>query len=225
MNEPNVVLMSLWRNDEGRKVSERIGHLLGKTYPNLRWVWVVGDSTDKTEMVLRAAAELEPRIEIVRYDSEIEGNDPDTRLRRLSLTANAGLDCVREGDDYWVIHESDIVTPNDLIERFLATEKCPIAGWPMYKSMFYDTWAYRQNGVKFSNAQVRPEGLIEMDSVGTCWMFHAEDLRSGVRASTGAAVELCNKLRELGRHIWVDPSIEVRQPADLMVPHEHSKTI
>lgn len=225
MLEPRVVLMSLWRNDEHRSLAMRIGHLLGKTYPNLRWVWVVGDSHDHTEQMLRDVAELEHRVEVVRFDSGLLGDDPEVRLQCLSLTANAGFDCVRADDDYWLIHESDIVSPPNLVELFLATGKCPVAGWPKLGELFYDTWAYRKEGVKFSNTTPKPDGLVEMDSVGTCWMFQAEDLRAGLRIESGAAVELCNRLRERGRQIWVDPQIEVVQPIELWVAQRHSKVV
>ena len=52
---PKVVLLSLWRDDTGRHLEARVAHLLGKTYPALRWLWVVGDSADGTEDALRAA--------------------------------------------------------------------------------------------------------------------------------------------------------------------------
>lgn len=228
-NLPRVVMMSLWRNDAQRQLDERVAHLLGKSYPNLRWVWVVGDCDDDTEKRLYdwAIKKIDKDIEIVRHDTAVIGNEPSIRLRRLSLTANAGLDRVRPDDDYWLIHESDIRSPVDLVERFLETNKCPVAGWPWLGDdefrCFYDTWAYRIGGKHLDNVTLKPAEGFYADSVGTVWMCHAEDLRAGVRCESAATVELCNKLRERGREIWVEPNIEVVQPYDLWVPQKAPK--
>ena len=230
---PRVMMMSLWRNDAGRRLDERIEHLLSKNYPNLRWVWVVGDSEDGTESALREIAKSNLMIEVVRADTGIEGSEPHDRLRRLSQSASVGLDQARLQDRYIVVHESDIISPVDVVERLLATGKCPVAGWPVLTcqdgtKIFYDTWAYRREGVKFSNTLpyhfcYRADELFQVDSVGTVWMFHAQDARAGVRCEKLAAVELCRKLKELGRTIWVDPTLEVFQRPDLWVPQPHPK--
>jgi len=234
MDNPRVMMLSLWRNDEGRQLPDRIAQLLLKSYPELRWVWVVGDSADGTEERLRRVARTVKGIEVVKADTGIVGDEPGTRMRRLSLTASAGLDRVRPEDDYVLIHESDIISPHDLVERLLATGKCPVAGWPVLGGqsggIFYDTWAYRKDGRKFSNEPphhpaYRPDQLFEVDGVGTVWMFHAEDVRAGVRCEALAAVELCQKLRARGRRIWVDPTLVVVQPLDLLIPHAHPKEV
>lgn len=229
------MMMSLWRDDVGRRLVERMGHLLSKSYPFLRWVWVVGDSSDETERYLQDAVWVysgQAAIEVVRADTGISGSEPPERMLRLSRSASAGLDRVRPEDDYVIIHESDILSPPNLVERFLATGKCPVAGWPVLgdpsTGAFYDTWAYRKDGHKFSNsppyhASYQPDRPFEVDGVGTVWMFHADDVRAGVRCETLAAVELCQKLRARGREIWVDPTIVVVQPRDLLIPHMHPK--
>src|SRR5690242_9713161 len=73
---PNVVIASMWRNDEDRHLNERVRNLLWKTYPKLRWVWVVGDSSDGTEQALRHIIDnADPRhqgkITLVHYDTDI----------------------------------------------------------------------------------------------------------------------------------------------------------
>src|SRR5688500_12272074 len=115
-------MLSLWRNDSQRHLDRRVNHLLSKTYPRLRWVWVVGDETDDTEARLRK--HWHGLIEFVRGDTRIGGDDPPERMRRMSLAASAGLAAVRSTDDYVVIHESDLISPPDVVERFLATGRC-----------------------------------------------------------------------------------------------------
>lgn len=220
----NVVIMSLWKNDQRRNLTGRIEHLLSKTYPALRWVWVVGDSQDDTERILMEAALIHSNIEVVRWDTGITAEDSNSRVLRLSQTANAGLDCVRRDDDYWIIHESDLISPPDLVERFLATGKCPIAGWVTLGpgGVFYDTWAYRRNGAMLSNSTPRPAELFELDSVGSVWMMHAEDVRAGMRCERKAVLDLCRQMKAAGRRFWCDPGIDIIQPKELWESRTHA---
>jgi hypothetical protein len=218
----------MFMNDAGRNLLGRLDHLTEKTYPNLRWVWLVGDSSDHTEDIIRFYTERTMLdIEIVRRDTGIAASNPQERVRRMSVTRSAGMDTVREDDDLWLMHESDLITPVDIIERYLGTGKCPVAGWvTLGDSIFYDTWAYRRNGEMFLNwpAPLRPFGneVFEVDSVGSCWMLDAADIRDGLRCESRDVVELCDKLRQRGRQIWVDPNIPIVQPKELWVSHGHA---
>lgn len=229
-----VAMLSLWRNDANRWAKERAEHLLSKTYPNLRLVWVVGDSSDNTLAVLQEAIKHGRReVVILNGDTGILGETLPERLRRLGVTANVGFDTVRPDDDYWMIHESDLASPSDIVDRFVAhaeAGRSPIAGWPILpfgngQAVFYDIWAYRKDGQLFSNCPpfhpcYRPDEPFEVDSVGSCWMFHAEDLRAGVRERDKACLDLCDGFRARGRHIWVDPTLVIVQPPAMWVPHE-----
>jgi predicted O-methyltransferase YrrM len=230
---PTVVMMSLWRNDANKKLRQRAEHLINKRNlsSRLRWVWIVGDSDDDTEAILRQTAaeywSMKLDITVVRHDTGIEGEDSNTRVRRLSLTANAGFDLVRDNDDYWLIHESDLQSPDDLVERFVKhaeDDRCPIAGWPTLDGNFYDTWAYIDtNGENFNNNTKRPDRWFEVLSVGSCWMLHAEDLRAGLRCEKFAVVELCDKLRaDHDRRLWVDPAIQIIQPREFFRSRSHA---
>ena len=144
----------------------------------------------------------------------------------MSQTANAGLEQVKPGDSIVGIHESDLITPVDVIQRLLATGRMPVAGWPVLMAddgteLFYDTFAYRADGQRFTNEppyhpRVRTEPF-QVDSVGSCWLMHAEDIRRGLRCRTRAVLDLCADMRQAGRTFWVDPSIRVIQPKDLWV--------
>jgi hypothetical protein len=232
MNQPRIAMLSLWRDDADKNLYGRVDHLLNKQAV-ARWVWVVGDCHDNTEQQLRAQVEYHAGldIELVVCNTGIEGEDGKTRVRRLSVTASAGLDRVRPGDDYWVIHESDLRSPRDVVKRFLESGKDVIAGWPTLDTggavMFYDSWAYRKDGQHFTNtppfhACYHPRELFEVDSVGSCWMLPAAELRAGVRCQEWACVELCQKMKARGRSIWVDPLIEIQQPRELWVSRAHA---
>lgn len=238
---PGVAMLSLWRNDADRQLEERALRLLAKSYPALRWVWVVGDSTDDTYKRLREVLNLARfgrRVDLLQIDTGILGEDPATRRRRLGATANAWLDMVREDDAYLLVHESDLISPLDVVERLLAhvrAGRCPVAGWPILpigggQSLFYDIWAYRKDGQMFSNyppfsACYRPDQPFEVDSVGSVWMFEAADARkqpdgtSGARFGDEACLTMCAELRAMGRRFWVDPQLVIVQPTELWVPH------
>lgn len=232
MEISKVVMASIWRNDAARNLEDRVGRLLSKTHPNMRWLWLVGDSSDGTYSALQKALldrrEKKEEIDIFVSDSGIAGDDHATRLRRLSVAVNDVFNRVEPEDEYLLWHESDLISPPDIAERLLATGKCPVAGWPILRTqggiMFYDVFAYRRDGVKFSNLPpyhscYRPDRPFTVDSAGSVIMFRAEDVgHGGVRCQTEALIEICNGLRAMGREIWVDPSIPIVQPGDLWTP-------
>lgn len=233
----SVVMVSMWRDDAGRELGRRAMHLLqkGECYEALRWVWVVGDSSDGTEGRLRAmtrAMGCEDRVTVVRFDTGIAGDDPESRIKRLSMTANRWWDEIRAEDVYCLIHESDLVSPKDVVKRLVAhaeAGRCPAAGWPVLKLgaswVFYDTYAYRRDGVHFSNwppfhACYRAGEVFEVDSVGSLWLMWAEDVRGpqGVRCERRGAVDLCAGMKARGRRIWVDSTLVIVQPEGLWKP-------
>jgi len=232
---PHVVMLSLWRDDVARNLKQRAFHLLSKSYPTMRWVWVVGDSSDDTyEQLVEVRNQVYGyrRIDIYNMDTGIVGEDPITRRRRLGQTANKWLEAVQDEDDYLLMHESDIISPVDVVEQFVnhaAVGRCPIAAWPILpvgenKAVFYDIWAYRKDGVMFTNnppfhACYKADEAFEIDSVGTCWMFEADDARQGARFGDEAVLTLCRTLKTMGRTFWVDPKLIVVQPHELWTPH------
>lgn len=234
-----VVVFSWWRNDAGRDVVARAAHLLAKTYPGIRWVWFVGDSQDETQERLEGIAEHSGLpVEVVRDDTGIDDSEPAEHLRVLSRTMTTALASVRDEDDWCLIHESDLVTPEDVVERYLAAAELirvgqmlteeraspvGIAGWVTLGDggMFYDTFAYRGlDGAQFTNnppyhADHRAHSY-EVASVGSCWLFPAQ-LARGIVLERYACIELCRKLREEGCRFFVDPSIPVVQPEAMWV--------
>ena len=224
-SEPQVVMLSLWRNDEFRDIAGRIAHLLGKSYSNLRWLWIVGDSSDDTATILQQAAKGNRCIQVLKHDTGLLGDEPRQRLVRLAATVEyAFVYGVNKLDDYVLIHESDLRSSVDLVEQLLATKYCPVAGWPVLGNVFYDTWAYRANGKRFTNHSpyhevYRPDAPFEVDSFGSVYMCHADDVRNGLRATPYACLTVCEQLRKrFGRRLFVDPRIVVEQPTSLWTP-------
>lgn len=230
---PNVVMLSLWRDDAAKHLEVRADHLLRKSYPALRWLWIVGDSSDDTADRLEALMDARPDkdIELLWGNTGITAEDPANRIARLAQTANVGLEQVRETDDYVLVHESDLLSPDDVVERFLSIGE-PVCGGSVWlpvsdPPIWYDTWAYRKDGVMFTNqppfhAAYDAHEPFEVDSVGSVYLFPAQDVRQGVRFNEWAVVGLMESLRERGRRIWCVPSVRIVQPVDLWVSREHA---
>jgi hypothetical protein len=229
----SVVVISLWRDDMHRDIKRRVDHLLSKSYPVKRFIWVVGNCQDETEDYLHARAERSGQdVTVVPYDSRYQDDDPDSRLRRLSETFNAGLDHLRPEDDTLLVHESDLISPVNVIERLLAVPGDVRAGWPVLTvpnnggAVFYDTYAYRKDGQMFINGWpyhpcYRAGQPFEVDSVGSCWLAPALDFRAGIRCDRYAVMDLMRQLKANGRRIVVDPTLMIEQPAGLWTARQH----
>lgn len=224
-----VAMLSLWRNDMERHLERRIEHLLSKEGVS-RWIWVIGDSTDNTEDILAAWADAMPYITLIKHDTGMgAATSPDEKLIRQSLTVSAGLAALTEEDDYVLLHESDLISPEDVAPRFLATKRRAVAGWVTLgdgPEVFYDTYAYRRNGMKFTNdppyhPDYRPDRLFEVDSFGSCFLAPAWALK-GLPVQRGGVIEMCAHMRALGLSLWVDPSVHIVQPRDLWEAAEHA---
>jgi len=229
----DVVLMSLWRNDVGRDLEQRIDRLLAKESVT-RWVWVTGNNDDATEDALAAVASKRDDVTLIHYDSPTLGTNPDERLARLSETASVGLDDVRETDAYWCIHESDLISPVDVVTRLLAMQGdepkvCAGMVWlgDQIGQCWYDSYAYRKDGVWFTNsfpyhACVDMENPFEVHSAGSVMLFPAAPINAGMRMERGGLIELSQKLREAGYRIIVDPKLNIIQPTHLWTSAQHA---
>jgi hypothetical protein len=220
-----TVLLSFWRSDIERDLEARVAHLLAKT-GIARWLWVVGDSVDDTEAHLRAIA-WPGRVTVIRHDTGIVGEDRETRLRRFSRTADAGLEHLHPEADRVLIHESDLRSPRDIAQRLAGERDEAVAGWPTLtigtKTIFYDTYVYRAQGRHFEahppyHAVYRPDQRFAVDSVGSVWSLPAWAVRDGVRGGDHGALGLCAGLRDRGVTILVDPTVPVVQPFALWDP-------
>jgi len=221
-----TVLLSFWRNDAARDLAGRLAHLLDKHAlgEEVSCLWVVGDSTDDTEAVLRAVAHVNRRVTVVRHDTGIVGEDRETRLRRFSRTADAGLDLILPEDDRVLIHESDLRSPRTITQRLAGARDEAVAGWPTLtigtQTRFYDTFVFRAQGVPFTgyppyHAVYRPDQRFAVDSVGSVWSLPAWAVHDGVRGGDQGALGICAGLRARGVRILVDPMVPVVQPRAL----------
>lgn len=225
-----VTILSLWRNDSRRNIADRALRLLAKDEVT-DWLWVVGDSSDDTEQILRGlanASSYSRSVEVLRCDSGICDNSLSARLERLSSTFSQAIKHLlgsgRAAGAYanrWVcLHESDLLTSQTLVPDLLRAGLWPIAGWPTMDGLFYDTWGYRcvrsdgGEGRCFTPDEARPSAVFEVSSFGSCWIAPLASLE-GIHLQTLATVELCRQWRAMGFRLWVDPCVTVEQPSSL----------
>ena len=87
------------------------------------------------------------------------------------------------------------------------------------KEQFYDTWGFRFLNEKDDvhdisvypqkAALVGPDDLIEMRTIGSCWLFKADIIRNGILFALDpeACVGWCRRAHKAGYRVWSYPSI------------------
>jgi hypothetical protein len=183
---------------------------------------------------------------------------PADRLLACSLVGDVAINAaLMRGAERVLIHESDLISPEDVVPRLAAVldadpKRAVASGWPCLASvgmdesldlyegamrlgkhmhvmlgddqaplpLFYDTWGYRHEGVRFSSSPpyspvYRPDEPFRLDTVGSVALINAEYLRLGARMENEGFVGLCDRIRQLGGEVWCDPRIVVNQPLEL----------
>lgn len=233
----SIICCSMWYADAGKHLVDRALHLFSKAGVE-RWIFSVRPAKDWTEHFLSQLAAATGR------DCDVLMEDwpqPEARIERLSLAGDslleeaAAMDC-----EYVLWHESDLFSPIGIASSLRAIDGAAVGGWPwlshcpdapslgvhshkrmaLDEPMFYDTWGYRKDGVRFGNkpphhACHRPDEPYQLDSVGSVVLIKADYLRRGARMNGNGLVGLCESIRGLGGTVWCDPRVPVVQPLEL----------
>jgi len=238
----SIVGISMWYQDAGKHLADRALHLFQKVNVD-RWMFTIRPGRDATPRMLSAMADhcnVDCEI-IVEPDEQLED-----RLPRLSAAGDYILGYVRDTDTHILWHESDLFTLPDVAVA-LGNADClgaetigAIGGWPwlshcpthqtlgirapkrmtLTDPVFYDTWGYRKDGVRFDNKPphhdcYRADGPFRLDSVGSVVMIDADYVRRGASMNGNGLVGLCDSIRSLGGEVWCDPRVPVVQPFEL----------
>lgn len=233
----SIICCSMWYADAGKHLVDRAMHILGKHGVD-QWLFSVRPAKDWTHRFLPQISTLAGR----HCKTLVENwEQPDGRIERLSLAGDRLLEEAVAADcEYVLWHESDIFSPADIAKRLFAVGGDAVGGWPylshcvgmeelgiqtprklmLDKPVFYDTWGYRKDGVRFENrpphhACHRPDEPYQLDSVGSVVLIKAEYLRRGARMNGNGLVGLCESIRGLGGTVWCDPRVPVVQPLEL----------
>lgn len=151
-----------------------------------------------------------------------------TRFKQMAMVANRLWQAIPTRTDYVLILESDLIWRPSILGCLLNN----IVGIRSIQSngsahtllapliidsdgLFYDTWAFRKNGVNFQKYEpYYPDisyerYLWDMDSVGSCIILNYELARQLTIPEEDVLVGFCRKARELGARIVVDTHLAV----------------
>lgn len=228
----NIALVSAFRNAERYLIgyftqAEQLSNQLMRRGDRLSFVWGEGDSADDT---LRILCNMRPAfmssvrnavIVNVTHGGPVFGPvvHPQ-RFRQLAHVGNRLWSAIPANADVVVLVESDLIWEAETLVKLIDDLKevpC-VAPLVMEQSTggFYDTWAYRRNGQRFTKqAPYHPgigEGLLQLDSAGSCLAMNAALARQLVWREEDVIVGICEQINQLGGSVWLDPTLTIFHP-------------
>lgn len=223
----NLVIVSFFRNNEGlyiHRFMEQVSRLL-PMIPSTRVSAVYGDCIDRTlEHLLRRAEEHNVLLNLTEHShgGPVFGStEAPERIVALSGLGDAGLASVERTDDFVLYVESDLIWSAQTILSLLLTLQALsgpgiIAPLVFAGEYFYDVFCYRKDGSRFSplppyHFGLNLNGLTAVDSVGSCFVMHAEVARN-CRMKGNVLLGFCQDARDHGYSIAVDARERVYHP-------------
>lgn len=189
----------------------------------LRFVWGEGDSTDATLKTLESFMGLfKATIVDCTHGGQVYGSiESWLRFKQLSHVGNVIWAAIPEDTDAVIYVESDLIwEPATLVKLLEALTVYP-AVVPMIMDSppadtFYDVWAYRRNGVRFTkrfpfHADFWPHSVMQLDSAGSCMALRWK-LAQGLSFPEDCFVGFCRLLYQQGGELWLDPTLTVFHP-------------
>lgn len=187
-----------------------------------------GDCTDGTEAALFDAViqNYGALLIDVSHGGRAFGSvEHPERFRQLAYVGNRLWQAIPDDADVVVLVESDLLWD----ARTLLTLIDHTATYPAIAPMifdvappdrFRDVFAFRRNGVRFTNeppyhpdlATVAPGELLQVDSAGSVLAMRGEWARRVRFPQEDVIVGLCRGLYESGGSVWLDPGLCVRHP-------------
>lgn len=224
----NVTLCSAFRNATPylpRYLDQcyQLDALLYTQGHSLRFVWGEGDSTDATLKTLESFMGLfKATIVDCTHGGQVYGSiESWLRFKQLSHVGNVIWAAIPKDTDAVIYVESDLIwEPATLVKLLEALTVYP-AVVPMIMDSppadtFYDVWAYRRNGVRFTkrfpfHADFWPHSVMQLDSAGSCMALRWK-LAQGLSFPEDCFVGFCRLLYQQGGELWLDPTLTVFHP-------------
>lgn len=226
----NITIISCFRNSTLYipRYFDQIGaldKLLAARGDWLKLILGYGDSTDGTgEMLLEEAQfSMDALLVDVSHGGPVFGSIENAqRFKQLAYVGNKLLDCVPADADVVGILESDLIWQPETIVSLIERLKYVHAVAPLVMddlTSFYDVFAFRKDGVRFTKTPPYHEGLdignavlIPVDSAGSVLFAHG-DLARKARLSDGEAIiGYCKGIYDNGGSIWLDTAQAVQHP-------------
>lgn len=227
-----VALLSMFSTSTGYldRYFDQVSALQAALNPgkdSVRLILCEGDSKDNTWRQLHKrtrACGLQTVLLQHHHGNKVYGSvEEPARFAQLSSIWNEMLEHVNRQDDAVVIVESDLIWDAETLKR-LIWDALTVGGVvaPMVfeqdADYFHDVWAYRRRGRRFTNEPPyhpdleRMNGLMLMNSVGSCLVMPARIARLCRTTEEEELVGFCAQVRETGYSVWVDPGLRIQHP-------------
>lgn len=227
----NITIVSAFRNSISYIVRyfDQIDHLAivlarRKPFAHLNLLLGYGDSTDGTgEALFEAAADsIGAHLIDVSHGGKEYGSVEDVqRFRQLAWTWNKLLPNIPHDSDAVVLLESDLIWETETLVALIDHLATFSAIAPMIfhahpPDRFRDVYAFRRNGVRFTNEAPYHADLngavLQVDSAGSVLAMRGPLARKVCVPEEDVVVGLCRQIYEHGGSIFVDPSLSVFHP-------------
>lgn len=223
----NVTIVSAFRQAAGPQIDryfdqiERLGWALGSRGDTLHLILGYGDSTDGTgEELFEACQYRFPALlmEVSHGGPHFGSIEDAQRFRQLAQTWNKLLPNIPKEADAVVLLESDLVWEAATLMALIDH----LATYPAIAPMildadppdrFRDVYAFRRNGVRFTNEAPYHADLngkvLQVDSAGSVLALRGPLARAVSVPEADVVVGLCRQLYEQGGAVYVDPALKV----------------
>lgn len=227
----NVTIISTFRQATAHipRYFDQVGaldKLLAARGDWLKLILGYGDSTDGTGEMLfdEATFCMDAQLIDVSHGGKHYGSiEHPQRFKQLAYVGNKLLDCVPADADVVGIVESDLVWQSETMVKLIERLAYIPAVAPMVMDdleSFYDVWAFRKDGVRFTKEPPYHEGLdignavlIPVDSAGSVLFAHGDLARKARLTDGEAIIGYCKDINKYGGVIWLDTTQAVQHPA------------
>jgi hypothetical protein len=223
----NVTIVSCFRNATGYipRYFDQVGALAKALAARGDWLKLIlgyGDSTDGTGEMLFEEAQFS--LDALLVDCSHGGREFGSienpqRFKQLAYVGNKLLDCVPPQADVVGIVESDLIWDAATLVRLIDHLAEVPAVAPMIMdgpNSFYDVFAFRRDGVRFTKTSPYYPGLngqlFQVDSAGSVLFVRGELARKARLTDGEAIIGWCRQINEYGGSIWLDPTQAVEHP-------------
>ena len=231
-NRHKIAITSIIRNEEhsgNLKTFLDCCEKLEQYHKDIVYIFIEGDSSDDTYEILQEW--LRPRKDYIlkKIDREKPRFNKDKSLERTSYFAelrNMLIDLalsIPEASEVLMI-DANYGWKGDLISSLRGADADIAAPLVVMhkdqhgKYLFYDTWAFRKNGVQFSHWHPYTKGLghdpLDIDSAGGGYLVKRRVLDAGVRYNGDRDCEhvgFCQAARDMGFTIKINPRVYIRK--------------
>lgn len=185
-------------------------------YPKdkLHFAFLEGDSNDDTYLKLLKFKEVHNNVKVERANRSIQM----PRFQRLAELRNTLIDTMLQDEDYVFWVDSDIIElPPNILDILINRNVDIVAPLVLIEGdlRFYDILAFIHKGKNFTHQKPYcpqlTENLLELDSVGTCYLVKRKVYDSGVRYGKDMSeqVTFCLNARFKLFKVYVDPQLTV----------------